>query len=141
MTEPSGKGKVPHSEWTKITARRASGESFAQIARDYACSPPAIRYIVNRTKLKARTGAAVDASVRGVAPVSEMPMAARFDDALHQRVSSAIAAFLAAFDTSLDEKSPRSFDRLLEATDMLMRAAARTRIELERLRNTPGPRC
>jgi hypothetical protein len=54
---------------------------------------------------------------------------------LHQRITGAIAAFLAAFDSPYDESTAAVHDRLIEATDTLMRATARTRVELERLRN------
>jgi hypothetical protein len=133
--ESSGKGKVPHSEWEKIAARRAAGESFAAIARAYDCSPPAIRYIVNRMPGKRGKAApskaqlAGQSAARGAGP-------SQFDDELRQRVGQAISSFLAAFDTSLDDTSSEAFERLLEATDSLMRAAARIRIELERLRSS-----
>jgi hypothetical protein len=146
----TAKGKIPHSEWAKIAARREAGESFAEIARDYSCSPPAIRYIVNRTK---RRDGSPGNSLRqrkigrGFIPLvpsasgaatggSERPL--QIDAALRQRVGSAIASFLAAFDASLGGRSASALDELLEATDSLMRAAARTRIELERLRNFAG---
>ena len=134
--ESSGKGKVPHSEWEKIAARRAAGESFAEIARAYDCSPPAIRYIVNRMPL-VKGGKAAPSKPR-MAGRAAAPGAgpSQFDDELRQRVGQAISSFLAAFDTSLDDTSSEAFERLLEATDSLMRAAARIRIELERLRNS-----
>src|SRR5262245_2025236 len=42
------KGKVPRHEWPAIVRRHEAGESFTVISRDYGCSAPAIRYIVNR---------------------------------------------------------------------------------------------
>ena len=48
------------------------------------------------------------------------------------RVSD-IASFLAAFDAALAEDTQESRSGLREATDRLLRAGARTRIELERL--------
>jgi hypothetical protein len=131
--ETSGKGKVPHSEWEKIAARRAAGESFAEIARAYDCSPPAIRYIVNRVPLS-KGGKALTSKPRMAATPVAGP--SQFDDELRQRVGRTISSFLAAFDTSLDDTSSEAFERLLEATDSLMRAAARIRIELERLRSS-----
>ncbi|MGH3971628.1 MAG: hypothetical protein ACRDTV_26940 [Mycobacterium sp.] len=55
------------------------------------------------------------------------------DQALRNRVGDDIAAFLAAFDESLAHDTPESRIGLREATDRLLRAGARTRIELERL--------
>ncbi|HYZ42820.1 MAG TPA: hypothetical protein VE687_19655 [Stellaceae bacterium] len=69
---------------------------------------------------------------------------------LRERVDEDIAAFLAAFDAALAHDSLESRAGLREATDRLLRAGARTRIELERLearvplsvsenRGHPGP--
>ena len=58
---------------------------------------------------------------------------AYIDRSLRERVDTDIAAFLAAFDTALDHDTPESRTGLREATDRLLRAGARTRIELERL--------
>jgi hypothetical protein len=55
------------------------------------------------------------------------------DHALRERVDGDIAAFLAAFDAALDHDTAESRIGLREATDRLLRAGARTRIELERL--------
>jgi hypothetical protein len=55
------------------------------------------------------------------------------DQELRARVDGDIAAFLAAFDAALAEDTPTSRFALREATDRLLRAGARTRIELERL--------
>ncbi len=48
MVKPREKGKIPHTEWPTIRSRHAAGQSLASIARDYGCTGPAIRYIVNR---------------------------------------------------------------------------------------------
>ena len=52
---------------------------------------------------------------------------------LRSRVDGDIAAFLAAFDAALAADTQESRFGLREATDRLLRAGARTRIELERL--------
>ncbi len=64
------------------------------------------------------------------------------DKDLRTRVDGDIAAFLAAFDAALAEDTHESRFGLREATDRLLRAGARTRIELERLeaRVPLGPR-
>jgi hypothetical protein len=62
------------------------------------------------------------------------------DLALRDRVQSDIVAFLAAFDAALSRDTPETRAELREATDRLLRAGARTRIELERLEaRTPLP--
>jgi hypothetical protein len=55
------------------------------------------------------------------------------DLALRHRVQSDIEAFLAAFDAALSLDTSETRAGLREATDRLLRAGARTRIELERL--------
>jgi hypothetical protein len=55
------------------------------------------------------------------------------DSELRARVDGDIAAFLAAFDAALGQDSQENRTALREATDRLLRAGARTRIELERL--------
>jgi hypothetical protein len=55
------------------------------------------------------------------------------DKELRARVDGDIAAFLTAFDAALQHDSQQSRTELREATDRLLRAGARTRIELERM--------
>jgi hypothetical protein len=55
------------------------------------------------------------------------------DQALRERVHADLTAFLVAFDAALADDTPESRAGLREATDRLLRAGARTRIELERL--------
>ena len=55
------------------------------------------------------------------------------DQQLRDRVDGDISAFLAAFDAALAADTQESRFSLREATDRLLRAGARTRIELERL--------
>ena len=167
MANRREKGKIPHQEWPAIRARYAAGETLAGIARDYGCTGPAIRYIVNRpidaegpvsaanpAEQPARSPAASDSrALAGEAPAptrsdpppaagrsGTAPGAAPIDPELRWRVSSEIASFLAVFDSFLTENSPESYDELLGATDRLMRVAARTRIELERARTAEHSR-
>ncbi|HEY3910422.1 MAG TPA: hypothetical protein VGM07_11070 [Stellaceae bacterium] len=67
------------------------------------------------------------------APHREKEATTFIDRALRERVEGDIAAFLAAFDAALADDTPESRTGLREATDRLLRAGARTRIELERL--------
>ena len=148
MVKPREKGKIPHTEWPTIRSRHAAGQSLASIARDYGCTGPAIRYIVNRPTDASGTANAAPADQKAPVPirtdgaqpdapggVPEAGAAAHgFDADLRWRVSSEIASFLAVFDSFLTDSSPETYDQLLGATDRLMRVAARTRIELERAR-------
>ena len=121
-------------EWPSIAARHQQGESLASIARAYGCTAPAISYILRRLATSERQ--------RGV-PAPEPPVARlrvlegtgekRLDPQLRERVHSDISAFLVAFDAACDSLTGETSGHLLEATDRLLRAAARTRIELERL--------
>ena len=158
MAKRREKGKIPHAEWSAIRMRHAAGESLASIARDYDCTGPAIRYIINRSPDGEQ--AAPAAAPRGdgnaaagvfpsqspsfpspdrpvpqaVVPDDRRPGAVPIDPELRWRVSRDIASFLTVFDSFLTTDSPDRFDQLLDATDRLMRAAARMRIEVERAR-------
>lgn len=52
MEKPGKRGKIPQSDWPLIMARYDTGETLSSIARTYDCSPPAISYIVSRSKAK-----------------------------------------------------------------------------------------
>ena len=141
------KGKIAHSEWPTILARYGKGETIAQIGRDYGCTAPAIRYIIKRS------GLLKSAAGRGEAPLQHVATQRRERANVHgivissgrgspknvlgaelrQRVSGDVACFLVALDQAVLDGSPESFAELQEATDRLMRSAARTRLELERL--------
>jgi hypothetical protein len=76
--------------------------------------------------------AAIRRSGRGDARPGSVMAAALYRHQLrHNRWD--IAAFLSAFDMALAEDTPDTRRALREATDRLLRAGARTRIELERL--------
>src|SRR5260370_13062507 len=52
MEKSSKRGKIPQSDWPSIMARYDSGETLASIARTYDCSPPAISYVVSRSRVR-----------------------------------------------------------------------------------------
>ena len=57
--EKSGKrGKIPQTDWPLIMSRYEAGETLSSIARTYDCSPPAISYIVSRSREKSTNEAA-----------------------------------------------------------------------------------
>jgi hypothetical protein len=60
MEKSSKRGKIPPQDWPSIITRYQAGETLASIARTYDCSPPAISYIVSRTRAR---NAAVDAPI------------------------------------------------------------------------------
>jgi hypothetical protein len=136
------KGKISAAEWPSIVARHRRGESLASIARAYGCTAPAIAYIVKRSAWggpKGRTaGPSPEAeSAEAGRPGSRRTPTAGLDADLRERVNSDVAAFLVAFGAACEEFSGSTRQRLLEATDRLLRAGARTRIELERLTEKP----
>ena len=87
MERSSKRGKIPQSDWPLIIKRYESGETLAAIARTYDCSPPAISYILSRSRARdsAADGAlqsAIEPSQPGlIKPVaSETPLSAGQDD-------------------------------------------------------------
>ena len=130
MAGRTAKGKISRDQWPTIVARRRTGETFVSIARTYGCTAPAIRYIVEHDP--PRTGGLRSAKEKtsraDVAGAVGDVSASGIDSVLRDRVNSDIAAFLIAFDTMLDDGTPQNRRALLEATDRLMRAGARTRI-------------
>ena len=52
MEKSSKRGKIPQSDWPLIMARYEVGETLASIARTYDCSPPAISYVVSRSRAR-----------------------------------------------------------------------------------------
>jgi hypothetical protein len=56
MEKTSKRGKIPQHDWPSIISRYEAGETLASIARTYDCSPPAISYIVSRTRARTITG-------------------------------------------------------------------------------------
>src|ERR1700751_288186 len=61
MDRSSKRGKIPQQDWPAIMARYEAGETLASIARTYDCSPPAISYIVSRSRGRGLAPSAVAA--------------------------------------------------------------------------------
>src|SRR5437763_6190070 len=80
MEKSSKRGKIPQSDWPLIMARYEAGETLASIARTYDCSPPAISYVVSRSRARspgteipiARAPSTAEAQLIK-APAGEMP--------------------------------------------------------------------
>lgn len=68
-----------------------------------------------------------------VIEMPDRPKRSGIDRQLRELVNSDIAVFLVTFDAALLKNSADNRNALLEATDRLLRAGARTRIALERM--------
>src|SRR5713101_4338689 len=55
MDRSSKRGKIPQQDWPSIIKRYEAGETLSSIARTYDCSPPAISYIVSRSRAREAT--------------------------------------------------------------------------------------
>jgi hypothetical protein len=152
------RGKIPHNEWPKIAERFQNGETLTEIARSYHCTPPAIRYIVNRVSTRPMRGRMERDKLEKIAvltPSDERRRSALRSGAMEERphggrsrsgvsaeaasgdiwsrVNNDIATFLAAMDSLSTDDSDQNYEALLLATDRLLWASARTRLELERV--------
>jgi hypothetical protein len=160
MGNPRIKGKIPHGEWPQILAKYAGGETIAQIAREYGCTAPAIRYIIRRSgRLESGSGredsrprtssrgasghgsraVPAEALSRLATPAGHGTTASVLGTQLLTRVTGDVVSFFAALDHAVLESSLESLGVLQDAIDSLMRSAARTRIELGRIRNRDKP--
>ncbi len=62
MEKSSKRGKIPQQDWPSIIARYEAGETLSSIARTYDCSPPAISYIVSRSRARSAAAEALGPS-------------------------------------------------------------------------------
>jgi hypothetical protein len=62
MERSSKRGKIPQQDWPSIIKRYEAGETLASIARTYDCSPPAISYILGRSRARDATGEGTEQS-------------------------------------------------------------------------------
>jgi hypothetical protein len=65
MDRSSKRGKIPQQDWPSIIKRYEAGETLASIARTYDCSPPAISYIVSRSRAREATAEAAVPGANG----------------------------------------------------------------------------
>jgi hypothetical protein len=122
---------LPHDSAQQMETQHDDGRS-ADISNSSAIVPvgtlqQGLDAQAARPKASPYTAANNDGPIR---PIAEGR--AFIDRALRERVDSDISAFLAAFDAALSDDTIESRAALREATDRLLRAGARTRIELER---------
>jgi hypothetical protein len=130
-----------HADSSSSAANRQSTERSHSASNGHSAPPAAAEYRVpDGGRDSARDGFAESRR----APYPDAPQRAAgeprkdgngnfIDTELRARVDGDIAAFLAAFDVALAEDTQETRLGLREATDRLLRAGARTRIELERL--------
>jgi hypothetical protein len=149
-TNIRARGKIRHEEWPKIRDRFQRGETLAALARAYGCTSPAIRYILGRV-VDAGTNPAVFRAAmlaasreqdteRSSSRVARLTPSRRDSvttssagNDIWSRVNTDIATFLAAMDALFASESDKNYENLLSATDRLLWASARTRLELERV--------
>jgi len=121
-----------------IVTRRLSENEQSPASPPHVAAPetdrPSLPPPRRRSPASAKTGArdpeiSVVATRHGPETTSRVVL----DAALHERVNSAIAFFLTAFDGVIIDGTDESLENLLTAADQLLRAGARTRIEVERL--------
>lgn len=62
MENSSKRGKIPQQDWPSIIRRYEAGETLASIARTYDCSPPAISYILSRSRARDATAEGTEQS-------------------------------------------------------------------------------
>jgi hypothetical protein len=65
MERSSKRGKIPQQDWPSIIKRYEAGETLASIARTYDCSPPAISYILSRSRGRDATAESTGQSAIG----------------------------------------------------------------------------
>lgn len=166
-TNVRARGKIRREEWPRISERFHRGETLTEIARSYGCTSPAIRYILGRMvngsagkssfrgtepsvldqdgergSRGQRATAHVQPTGRGGAPTGGAATSSAGNE-IWSRVNNDIATFLAAMDALFASESDRNYESLLKATDRLLWASARTRLEVERVlaeRRAPGLR-
>jgi hypothetical protein len=136
MTGGRRKGKIPAIEWPLIVERHSRGEGFTEIARDYGCTPPAIRYIIGRVRQNPTHGRDEQSNGQAASLLSsvvEFDGGARVRAPLRNRIDRAVAEFLCAIDGATEASALDKKDSLRLACDNLMHAVARVRIELDRI--------
>ena len=85
MERSSKRGKIPQQDWPSIIKRYEAGETLASIARTYDCSPPAISYIISRSRARDTEGAEqIDIEAREPRLVKGHPNDMPATEAIHQ---------------------------------------------------------
>ncbi len=145
------RGKIRREEWPKIAERFRKGETLTEIARSYQCTAPAIRYIIARASSRPAKGKALAPGTPNRPPLGDRGRSlgnnvralevAPPTMEIWSRINNDIATFLAAMDALSLNESDGAYEVLLMATDRLLWASARTRLEVEQIlkRRKEGP--
>lgn len=134
LWQNSGQRRTLHLPLSHDPAHRSESEIRERLATPLAGDPkPSPSEPEPGGRLAYASGANGGPFPKLAEPHATRDVGTFIDGALRQRVDSDIAAFLAAFDAALAQDTPENRAGLREATDRLLRAGARTRIELERL--------
>lgn len=120
--------KIPQGEWNAIAARYAKGESLSKIAQSYRCTPPAIHYILKRSKQNA-------------AENSEQPLNGRRDPprAIARQGAQTPAASDRSRSTEPRRKAPGSMRSRPDESSAIAGAPNALRSVLDRRAATPTP--
>ena len=119
MEKSSKRGKIPQQDWPSIITRYESGETLASIARTYDCSPPAISYIVSRTRARSAAAEAVAEEAARNAPAGVEHQLLKGPSA--EMPANNIAANEMLHDTAVDNS--RSFGRPVTQAQIVERPA------------------
>jgi hypothetical protein len=109
MEKPSKRGKIPQQDWPSIITRYETGETLASIARTYDCSPPAISYIVSRSRAR---NAAAEATTSG----ESMPSETHLVESLPTRIAAVEAGAAAAANSAAGAAAAAGTDSVVGAS-------------------------
>jgi hypothetical protein len=115
--------RLPESAWAKVLQRHLHGETAEAIARDLGCSVGAVMQVVRRFLPGAGEAIGDVGAVAGLADT---------DRVLASRLTGALIRFVETFEAARRRPDMAAADDLREASDQLMRAVARLRLEIER---------
>ncbi len=122
---------LPASAWPKVLQRHLRGERAGAIARDLGCSTAAITGVLRRFRPTLGELAA------GIAGASNR--LAGVDETLAARLTGAMIGFLETLNAVRRQPTQAAIAELREASDQLMRANARVRLDIERSSQSRGP--
>jgi hypothetical protein len=108
--------RLPAGAWPKVLERYVLGERIEAIARDFGCSTAAIRGVIRRFLPR---------------PVETAAASADPGRALVLRLTGALVRFVETLHAARRRSDAAYTTELREASDQLMRAIVRLRLEVE----------
>lgn len=130
MGDERKRRRLPARDWPAIVTRYLDGVPLAQIAREHKCSARTISAVLRR------------AGFLSAATISAAPGPAGKPTrciALRSRIARALALLSGSLNAVSAQSTKENIAELRYATDQLMRAIARVRIELRDIRPTTSP--